>query len=175
MSRTLSSPTAAEVAKVITQPGYLMLLNFAVAGIFRFSSRGDVTWAGFPWINQNLKVGAIQEQANGNTSVSVSIGNADLAFGAVCLGENPQEQAVAIWEFYEGAIATDDPVLRFGGVIDSVDIGGDLVQLVLSANNNNTMVIPRKRITRDSGFNRLMPAGRVIPFNGVNYTLTSGL
>lgn len=165
--RTLSAPTTTAAGKPITQPGYLVQIGFSV--VQRFSSRADVNWNAFTWLNNNIQVGVLQELPNGGASLSLTIGNADLAFGAVCLNEAPQEKAVDIWAFYEGATALADPVKIFGGVIDGCDISEGVVQLQLSELNDRTLFIPRQRITRATGFTRLLPAGRVIQFGGVSY------
>ena len=133
-----------------------------------------MTWNGLDWLSANLRVGQIQETPNGAATLTVAVGNTDLSFGAVCLREAPQGKAVDVWAFYEGAVADADPVKIFGGVIDSCDINESLVTLTLSQLNARTMFIPRRRITRDSGFNHLSPAGRVIQFGGVSYTITRG-
>lgn len=169
MGRTLSSPTATAVAKTFTQPGYLVQLGFSA--IQRFSSRGDEPWNGFTWLGNNVVVSQQRELPNGSVAIGLTIGNTDLAFGAVCLNEPPQEKAVSIWAFYEGATATADPVLMFSGVIESCDINEQMVQLQLSPLNAATLFIPRERITRAAGFSRLLPAGRVIQFGGVSYEI----
>jgi hypothetical protein len=169
MTRAVSAPTAAAASQTITQPGYLLQVGFSFVG--RYSSRGDVNWNGLDWLAANLQVGELQEQPNGSTTLTVQVGNTDRAFGALCLNEPPQEKPVSVWAFYEGAIALGDPVQIFGGVIEDCDISEAAVTLRLSQSNQGTLVIPRKRITRDAGFNRLSPAGRVIEFDGVRYEL----
>lgn len=168
--RTLSAPTATATAKPISLPGYLMQLGFSL--VLRYSSRGDVTWNGFNWIGANLKVGQLQEAADGSASLSVVIGNSDRAFGAVCLNEAPQEKAVTVWGFYDGALAAGDPVQIFTGAIESCDITEAAVTLQLSSVNQRTLILPRRRISAATGFNHLLPAGRVIEFDGVRYEIS---
>lgn len=170
--RALSSPTSTAAALPFTQPGHLVQLGFTPT--LRYSSRGDVTWNSLAWQNNNLAVGALQELPNGGTSLTITIGNSDGAFGVVCLGQAPQELAVSVWAFYEGAVALADPVPIFAGVIDSCDITEAAVTLQLSDVNTNTLFIPRQRITRATGFNRLIPAGRVIQFNGDRLEIVKG-
>lgn len=170
--RTLTPPTSTAAAKTYTLPGYLVQLGFSVPQ--HFSSRGDVSWNGFTWLNNNVNVSALQELPNGSAALNLAIGNTDLAFGAVCLLEAPQEKPVSVWAFYEGSVGTADPVLIFSGVIDSCDISEAMVTLQLSALNANTLFIPRARISRASGFNRLIPAGRIIEFNGQRYEIVRG-
>jgi hypothetical protein len=168
--RTLSSPTSTAVAKTITQPGYLVELDFST--VQRFSSRGDVSWNSFTWLNNNVVVGQLQEAPNGSVQLALAIGNADLAFGAVCLNEAPQEKTVTVWAFYEGATASGDPVQIFSGVIDGCDISEAMVNLQLRDLNSRTLFIPRRRATPATGFNHLLPSGRVIQFGGVRYEIT---
>lgn len=170
MGRTLSSPTATAIAKTITQPGHLVQIDFST--VQRFSSRANQSWNGFTWLGNHVVVGQMQERPDGSVQLAIAVGNADLAFGAVCLNEAPQEKAVTIWAFYEGAIAAADPVQIFSGVIDGCDITEAMVNLQLRDLNARTLFIPRRRITAGSGFNRLLPAGRVIQFGGVRYEIT---
>lgn len=172
MGRTLSGPTSTATAQTITQPGYLVQLGFS--SVLRYSSRGDEIWNGQNWLANNVQVGTISETPNGGVSLGLTIGNTDLAFGAVCLTEQPQDKAVSVWAFYEGAVALADPILIFDGVIDSCDISQSAVQLTLSDLNAKTLFIPRGRITRANGFNRLSPVGRVISFNGLRIELVRG-
>lgn len=172
MTRTVSAPTATAAAQTITQPGILLQVGFTF--VQRLSSRGDVTWNGFTWLAANIRMGQLQEAPNGSATMQVLVGNTDLAFGAACLGEAPQDKAVSLWQFFEGATAAGDPVPIFSGVIDSCDITPAAVTLQLSSLNQRTLIIPRRRITADAGFNHLLPAGRVIEFDGVRYELLRG-
>lgn len=173
MTRSVSSPTSTAAAGPVTQPGYLVQIGFT-SYTYRFSSRDDITWNSLSWVSNNLQVGALSEAPNGGAALSVVIGNADRAFGAACLIEAPQEKPVSVWAFYEGAIATGDPVLIFSGVVDGpVDITEQSVTLPLSSLNTATLFIPRVRVTPAAGFNRLSPAGRVIQFGNIRYELTS--
>lgn len=167
MPHTLSAPTTTATQKPVTQPGFLMQAGFAFP--IRYSSRRDVTFNGQTFIAANLKVGAIKQQANGAVTLQATVGNSDGAFGAVCLAEAPQEKAISIWKFYEGATGAADPFLYFSGAIDSVSFADDRssVSLTLSSLNQGTLFIPRRRISADTGFNRLLPAGRVLFFDGV--------
>ena len=97
-----------------------------------------------------------------------------LAFGALCLNNAPQGRAVDVWAFYEGALATADPVKLFGGSIDDCVITEAMVSLQLFSLDRKKIAIPRRRITRDTGFNHLSPAGRVISFGGQRYVLERG-
>ncbi|HSW83532.1 MAG TPA: hypothetical protein VLH12_08660 [Usitatibacter sp.] len=172
MTRALSTATAAAVAKTVTEPGHL--LQIGLSFLVRYSSRGDVHWNGVDWIAANLRVGQLQEKADGSVALTVTVGNTDLAFGALCLAEPPQEKDVAVWAFYEGATGATDPVQIFGGVIQECAISEAAVTLMLASDNQNTLAIPRRRITRDTGFTRLLPSGRVIEFGGVRYQFTRG-
>jgi hypothetical protein len=67
------------------------------------------------------------------------------------------------------------PMQIFSGVIDSVrHRRRGAVTLQLTSLNQRTLFIPRRRITAATGFNHLMPAGRVIEFDGVRYEINEG-
>lgn len=167
--RTLSGPTAAAAAGTYTQPGHLVQMGFS--SVLRGSTRGDEMWNSFTWLGFNIVVSQIKELPNGSATVTITVGNADLAMGALCLTEAPQDKAVSIWAFYEGALATADPVPVFSGVIDSCVITEQSVTLQCLQVASKTLYIPRLRISPATGFNRLMPPGRVIQYAGQRYQI----
>lgn len=170
--KTVSSSLQAKLGAVVTQPGYLVELQFST--LIRYSSRGDVTWNGNIFANYDVKVDSRQINAKGGAECRISIGNSDLTFSALMLNEDPQDKPVRVWKFYEGATFVADPIEVFSGVVDSVDFAHDAVSLNLSQGNAGTMFIPKGRITREAGFLRLSPAGRIIQFAGQKFKLERG-
>lgn len=169
MPRVLSGPTSTATAKRITQPGYLFQAAFPFP--IYYSSRSDVTWNGHTFIAANLKVGTVAQQADGSATLQLAIGNSDGAFGAICLAQDPHDVPVSVWKFYEGATAAGDPLLLFSGSIDAAGIAEDAVTLTMTSLNRRTLFIPRRRFTPVTGFNHLLPAGRVIEFGGLRIDL----
>jgi hypothetical protein len=171
MGRTLSGATATALAQQFTQPGFL--LQFGFSSVVRYSSRADVVWGGWTWQANNFTVSQVQELPNGSATMQVNVGNTDRAFGALVLSQAPQEVPVSVWAVYSATPAAGDPVPFFSGVIDSVgEINESSVTLSLSDLNASTLVIPRLRIARATGFTRLSANGRLIDFNGQRYILT---
>lgn len=171
MGKTVSTPTLTGAQALITRPGHLVEFGFATP--VRYSTRATLSWNSLTWTSGPVVVSGKQENPNGGVSISIVVQNTDLAFGALCLAEDAQEKSVKIYSFYEGATAAGDPILEFEGVIDSVNIDTRTVQVNAIAGNQWSAFVPRRRITRQAGFNRLSPAGRIIQFNGDRFKLTS--
>lgn len=167
--RTVSTATQAKLGQTHTQPGYLIELAFST--MIRYSTRGDVTWNSKIFAQYDVRVDGIQSDQNGGADARIVVGNTDLSFSALMLNEDPQDKPARIWKFYEGAAALADPVAIFDGVVDSVDFSHQAVTLNLANGNADTLFIPRGRITREAGFLRLSPAGRIIQFAGQKFKL----
>lgn len=158
--RALAATVQSATAQPITQPGYLLELQ--VSPLLRLSSRGDVTWKGNVFAQADLVVSDVTENPDGTTSVSVSVGNTDLSTGAIILNGGAQNAVASVWFFYQGLTGSAEPVKIFGGVVDAAKVVHREVSLQLVSQGLQTSYLPRRRICAASGFNRLLPAGRVL-------------
>jgi hypothetical protein len=168
--RTLSTPTSAAASALVTQPGYLVEIGFATP--LRLSSRGTVSALGNAWTAWDVEVsGLAHDPARPATSGALTLGDQDLSLSSLVLGAE-RGCEVRVWRYFAEAIDEPDPVLVFDGVAGAVSGGSDRrVQIQLVAAENTVLFAPRRRMTRETGFSALPPAGKVIAFNGERYTL----
>lgn len=166
-----TTPSAdAALSATITRP--IALVEIAFSPVSRLSTAGDVTWAGYAWSGaQRVAVSGLSSDGSGSQSARVQIGNADLAFGALVLGQGVADRAVRIWTGDAGALGDDDLALAFAGVIASAEVTPDAVTLSLVAQGSRTLFAPRRFVGASAGFTRLIPAGTQIKVGATTYTL----
>lgn len=168
--RTIAPAADAALSATITQPIALIEIGFAPTS--RLSTAGDVSWGGYAWSGaQRVAVSGLSADGSGSQSARVQIGNADLAFGALVLGQGVADRSVRIWTGDAGALGDDDLVLAFSGVIASAEVTPDAVTLSLVAQGSRTLFAPRRFIGASAGFTRLIPAGTQIKVGSTTYTL----
>jgi len=172
MSRTLVGTTNSGVAAAVTEPGYLVQIDFSAP--VRLSSRGDVSWSSNAWVAWDIRIGGLL--SDGSVSAqngSLQLGNTDYTIGALVLAEGVAGRAVNIWKFYGATPATGDPVLIFSGVADDATIepDGGTVNIGLQQQGGMTLYCPRTYITRAAGFSFLPARGTLIQWNGETFKL----
>ena len=168
--RTLTPVADAALAATITRPIALVEIAFSPAS--RLSTAGDVTWAGYAWSGgQRVVVSGLSADGAGNQSARIEIGNADLAFGALVLGQGIADRPVRIWTGDAAALADADLTLAFEGVIASAEVTPAAVTMTLAAQGSRTLYAPRRFVGASAGFTRLIPAGTQIKIGATTYTL----
>lgn len=168
--RTLTPAADAALAATITRPIALIEIGFAPTS--RLSTAGDVTWSGYAWSGaQRVVVSGLSADGAGNQSARIEIGNADLAFGALVLGQGIADRPVKIWTGDAAALADADLTLAFDGVIASAEVTDASVVMSLAAQGSRTLFSPRRFIGASAGFTRLIPAGTQIKIGATTYTL----
>ena len=168
--RTLTPVADAALAATITRPIALVEIAFSLAS--RLSTAGDVTWAGYAWSGgQRVVVSGLSADGAGNQSARIEIGNADLAFGALVLGQGIADRPVRIWTGDAAALADADLTLAFEGVIASAEVTPAAVTMTLAAQGSRTLYAPRRFVGASAGFTRLIPAGTQIKIGATTYTL----
>lgn len=168
--RTLTPATDAALASTITRPIALVEIDFSPTA--RLSTAGDVTWSGQVWSGgQRVVVSGLSADGAGTQSARLEIGNADLAFGALVLGQGIADRAVRIWTGDAAALADADLTLAFEGVIASAEVTPATVTMTLAAQGSRTLFAPRRFIGASAGFTRLIPAGTQIKIGATTYTL----
>ena len=168
--RTTTPAADAALAATITRP--IALIEIAFSPTSRLSTAGDVVWAGSAWSGgQRVAVSGLSADGSGNQSARLQIGNADLAFGALVLGQGIADRAVRIWTGDAAALADDDLTLAFSGVIASAEVTPAAVTMALVAQGSRTLFAPRRFIGASAGFSRLIPAGTQIKIGATTYTL----
>lgn len=170
MTRALTTATKNAAGATITAPGFLIELRLSTT--YRFATRGDVVWNSITWAKQNLQIGEIVDQPDGSSKMRASVGNTDLAFGAVVLAESQiQGAGVSVWFHYDSALALADPVKLFEGVVNQATVDHSAVSFEFTTSYDTASYLPRRRITREAGFNRLLPAGRVLQIGAMKFRL----
>jgi len=168
--RTLTPAAAAALGATITRPAMLVEIGFSPAS--RLSTAGDVTWAGQVWSGgQRVRVSGLSADGAGAQSARLEIGNADLAFGALVLGQGVADRVVRIWTGDAAALADADLALVFDGVVASADVTPERVQMTLTAQGSRTLYSPRRFVGASAGFTSLIPAGTTLRIGATTYTL----
>lgn len=163
--RTLADAIATEVALTYTRPGYLLEFGFSTP--IRISTLGTLAWDGHTWLGgQKVDVQGLGWSMS--ATPRVAIGNLDLAFGAVVLGEGAADKSVKIWAVYAGA--PDDAVPLFDGVADMAEVG-DMVVMTLAQRGSRTLYSPRRFVGPSAGVNHLRPENTRITLGGATYVL----
>lgn len=170
MSRPVSGPTAAELEKPSTEPGYLIEIGLP-GGTLRHCSRGTVPWAGFVWISMSVRVEGIE---GGGQRGALSYFDHDAAMRTAVLNSGINDRPVKIWKFYGAALASGDPVQIFAGVGDGAQMQQGRVSIGLARSGSRTLVTPRLRIGPGIGFNHLPPDGTIVNWAGRTLRLTRG-
>jgi len=167
--RTLSNALVTALGGPVQKPAWLVYIGFSPTPL-RVSSFGTLSWNGQTWTAadvdvQGLKIGALE------VSGSIVFGNADNAYSAVFLNNSPTDVPIQIWGYDAGATAAADPVLL---VPDGVGAGASITErqvLVGVRDKAEFMLGPRATVSREFGFNSLLPAGKVLVINGISFTL----
>lgn len=171
MTRTISTPTSNASLELVTRPGYLIEIGFDTP--LRLSSRGDVTALGSAWTAWDVRVSGLEHAGSKPaTSGSITLGDHDESISALVLGEGVAGKEVSVWRYFADATAEADPVRVFSGVAGGSSGGAERrVQIQLVAREATVLYSPRRYMTRETGFNALPAAGKVVTFNGEKYIL----
>jgi len=167
MPRTLATGIAAALAGPITEPIYLIQLNFSV--VLRYSTAGDRSWNGYSWIGNGAALESWAQESGGRIRGRVSVPNADNSISAVVLGEGARGNTCCIWVADGTAVATDDPVQIFDGVMDACDIGLR-VGIDIVSDQYQRAFLPRVVVAPPT-FNHLPARGSTITWAGETYEL----
>lgn len=171
--RTLSTPTGDRVDLEATQPGYLVLIEFSTPQ--RFSTRGDVTWNSLVYTSADLSVRGLVWDGKAEQNGTLNFTSLDNALITLILSEGVAGRRVAIWKFYEGAVAVGDPLMLFDGHGDSLSINPETsdVTITLKGAGSTTQFTPRRFISKPV-FNFLPAPGTVFQMGNQTITLERG-
>ncbi len=166
--RTLHSTLLATLGATVTQPGYLVQIDFSTP--VRLSTLGDLSFNGYTWTAADIKVRGLGVDEKGGQGGSLVFANTLDDVGALVLGEGIADRRVRVWACDAGA-ATHS-VAIFDGVGDDASIAENgAVTITLAASAMATSHWPRRRINRATGFTTLMPAGARLTVGGQPYIL----
>lgn len=171
--RVLTAATSAKIDDPVTQPGYLVEIQ--LTQLLRYCNRGQVTWNGNLFIQEDVRVNGLSNTPGGVSTVTLLVSNADNIIGTVLLDEGIENSQVRIWAYDQGAFAAADPVQVFSGSIEEVtDINHTYAVLSLKSGFGEALFSPREFISPALGFNFVTPANTKIDFNGETYVLERG-
>lgn len=169
MAALRTEAAAAAAARIVTKPLYLVEINWSP--VSRLSTLGDRVWAGHNWSGiARISVEGLRADAAASQSARLTLGNVDLAFGALVLSR-VDDAAVRIWSAHADALADADPLLVFDGVIDSAEIDDKDVRLTLVGQRTRTASSPRLTIGPDAGFTVLLAPGTRIVAGSQTFVL----
>lgn len=154
--RTLSASLLAEQGLTVTRPGYLVSIAFSTP--VYLSTLGDITWNGHDWLATDLRVQGLAVDERGAQNGTLSLGNADLAFGTLVLSEGVAERAIVVYAVWAGVV---EPITLFSGYGDGCEVG-DRVSIDLAVTSRGATFSPRRFINAASGFATLIPAGTTL-------------
>lgn len=168
MSRSVSTGTAAEIVKTITQPHNLVKIAYDTP--LYYCSSGDVTWDGQVWAGQDITLSNLNPDKGTGTLI---IGDVSGVFGALVLQYGIADVPITIWRLYgAGPWATGDEELLFAGVGGGVDWRPKKsVKIDLQPAANRMMFSPRIVIAASLGLNHLPVEGQAITWEGETYIL----
>lgn len=164
--RTLSGTLATELGLTVTRPGYLVEIGFST--VLRLSTIGDVSFGGYAWSAADVKISGLSRNEQGGGGGQLSIGNADLDYGALVLNEGTADRSVRIWSVWAGA--PGDALLEFDGIGDDAEIAAR-VTIRLLQDARRYAYSPRRFIGPATGFATLLPAGTKIAIGQQTYIL----
>lgn len=165
--RSVSSAVAAKLSGPAYSPGFLVQMN--LSSILRFSTRGDISWNGSIFIRTVLDVTGLEDDS---AAGQLTFDDPTLAVQSLVRTESLVGKRVQIARFYEGALATADPIWFFDGAVDSAyeDRRPRVIVTVSRIAANRSMTPPR-RVSRATGFTVMQPEGRRITFRGSSFLL----
>lgn len=153
--RALTANVQTAIAAPLTAPRYLIELGFSAT--LRHSTREAVTWNALTWVQAGARVERYDEK-----QAVVSLSNADLAAGAIVLGEGVKGKPVTIWKLYGNSpFAVDDAVELFTGYMDNYSIQGIRVQINCTRQSIATSHSPRHIIAPPVCNHLVVPGARI--------------
>lgn len=171
MTRTTSAALDTELAKTISEIGYLVQVGTLTPQ--RWSNIGQVSWNSLTWLDKSFELTGLSFNPDEELSATLTISNHDGT--AATLFNNPAEHlydvVVVVYEFARGALSLLDVPLMGTLTVNSCEITPAKVTLQLRDQNTNAKFSPRRRICPAEGFNFATQEGLVISWNGEIYTV----
>lgn len=167
--RTLSTALSTALGGPVQRPAFLVEAGFAT--VRRWSSMGSVTWGGYTWAPQSMRLDGLQVQAL-EVRGTLVLENADGAASTLVLGDGVQDRTFRLWGFDAAATGSLDVVWLADAVGGAAEIAPSTGEVRISLRHPAEFVTsPRTFVGPQSGFMQLLPAGTVLRINGQAYTL----
>lgn len=165
--KSLTAAMSAALGAAVTRPGILVEAGFDT--VRRWSSRSAVTWNGYTWDAQTMRLNGLQVSAL-QVRGTLVLDNRDGTAGTLVLSEGVQDRTFRIWGFDAGATALSDVVWLADAVGSAAQISATEVSISLRDAAEATLT-PRTFVSAANGFTQVVPAGAVLRINGIDYRL----
>ncbi len=171
--RSLPPILAAETAKTITKPGYLVQIDLPL-GVVRLASRQLVTYAGFDWQPEGVAYSEAKRDGSGVVEARLTVRNTDTLFGKRCLNEDARGARVQVWVHYgENPLPGAGEVFyEFDGAVTQYEVTPQAVTLTLSSETLYSSFTPRRTVARWHGFNVVSPPDKVLAWGELSFRLS---
>jgi len=166
--RTLTAYNDTETKKTITEPFYLVQLDFSTV-LYLCSLKtitiSSVTWSG----SRSIKIPKISTNASGTQKGSIQLSDVDNLISGLILNEGCAGKSAIIYQGY-GIPASDSEIVKlFEGIMDGASINDTSVTITLLG-KNSVRYSPNVYISPPD-FNYLPPAGTIIKTGNTTITL----
>jgi hypothetical protein len=167
VGRSLSSPSIAALGAIVTQPAYLIQINWST--VSRLTTGATLTWGGYSWLSESVALSGLQWGKDGLQGATLRLGNNDQRYSALTLNNATAGVSAVVYAYDQAATAAGDPVKVFDGYCGKVDLDDDSVTIALRT--DGALTCPRTRVSPANGFNHLPPRGTVIMWGAQRYVL----
>ena len=165
--RTLTAFNTTETEKQITEPFYLVHMDFDTP-VYLCSLKtitlNSISWAG----SRTIKITAIKTDSAGNQTGTIQLADIDSLISGLILSEGCAEKIIRIYKGY-GTPSDADIITEFDGYMDEADINDTSVSIKMLG-KNSTRFSPGLTIGKPY-FNYLPPAGTIIKSGNNTITL----
>jgi hypothetical protein len=154
------------LAQTLTEPTYLIELGFDPR--LYFTNGKSETWNGHNWTEGPISISGLSTDATGALSMTVTMLNHDLTFGALVLGQGARDRSVRVW-IAPTDPAVEPPVMLADGMMDGGTVG-EKVSINVIGRSTYFGSSPRL-ICAPPLFNHLPADGTVLTWGSVTYKL----
>lgn len=160
--RTVSSATQTEAAKGVTQPCYLVQIEWIGATSY-LCTHSTQAWAGNTWLGGGLSVDQFDDVGRPRR---ITLVDPDAAFRTLILVSGSRDRRITIWKAYVGALAAADPVSLGVCYGDGAEVSAGRVTINLGPIVSSRVFSPRERIGPSIGVNFVAAPGAIVRWNG---------
>lgn len=158
MPRSISSALQTVYNSAVGQPLYLIQIN--CSQILRWSSGGDVTVGGVPWVAMDFNITGLGWSAGSPSAARLIVKNLDNAVAGLFLNENMADAVLEVYLCDRAALT--DPQDLGAYVFDDVKITLEQMEAGLVSTQSAYAKSPRRYINSLFGFNYGLPRGTQI-------------
>ena len=167
--KSLSSALSAALGAPVQRPAVLVQIGFE-APVY-WSSFDNLSWNGHAWQRAAVSLEGLQVLPLMVRGTLV-LGNASGAVSTLVLADGIQDREIRVWGYDAAATGALDVVWLADAVGASAEISPVSGEVRVSLRHRAELVqSPRVYVTREAGFEQLMPAGTALRINGIDFIL----